>query len=44
MILLAIILLPLKYPILLMAKLRQFSHFLQQIYKWEPFPFSNMND
>ena len=22
-----------------MAKLRQFSHFLQQINKWEPFPF-----
>ena len=28
---LAIILLPLKYPIWIMAKLRQFSHFLQQI-------------
>ena len=34
MILLAIILLPLKYPIWAMAKLRQFSPFLQQINKW----------
>ena len=41
-ILLAIILLPLKYPIWIMAKLRQFSHFLQQINKWEPFPFSKI--
>ena len=24
---------------MVMAKLRQFSHFLQQINKWEPFPF-----
>ena len=34
MILLAIILLPLKYPIWLNSKLRRISHFLQQINKW----------
>ena len=42
MILLAIILLPLKYPIWIMAKLRQFSHFLQQINKWASRPFSKI--
>jgi len=42
MILLAIILLPLKYLIWIMAKLRQFSPFLQQIYKSEAFPFSSI--
>ena len=40
--LLAIILLPLKYPIWLNSKLRQFSHFLQQINKSKPFPFSKI--
>ena len=40
MILLAIILLPLKYQFSALAKLRQFSHFSQQINKSEPFPFS----
>ena len=42
MILLAIILLPLKYPIWAMAKLRQFSPFLQQINKSVPYPFSKI--
>ena len=42
MILLAIILLPLKYPIWAMAKLRQFSHFLQQINKSVSHPFSKI--
>ena len=36
MILLAIILLPLKYPFWINSKLRQFSHFLQQINKSVP--------
>ena len=39
MILLAIILLPLKDQFWIMAKLRQFSHFSQQIIKSEPFHF-----
>ena len=42
MILLAIILLPLKYQFSALAKLRQFSHFSQQINKSEPFPFSKI--
>ena len=42
MILLAIILLPLKYPIWALAKLRQFSHFLQQINKSVLYPFSKI--
>ena len=41
-ILLAIILLPLKYPFSAMAKLRQFSHFLQQINKSLLYPFSKI--
>ena len=42
MILLAIILLPLKYPFWIISKLRQFSHFLQQINKWVSHPFSKI--
>ena len=42
MILLAIILLPLKYLIWIMAKLRQFNPFLQQINKSVPYPFSKI--
>ena len=42
MILLAIILLPLKYLISAMAKLRQFSPFLQQINKSVLYPFSKI--
>ena len=42
MILLAIILLPLKYQFSAMAKLRQFSHFLQQINKSVLYPFSKI--
>ena len=38
----SIILLPLKYPIWIMAKLRQFSHFLQQINKSVSHPFSKI--
>ena len=42
MILLAIILLPLKDPFWINSKLRQFSHFLQQINKSVPYPFSKI--
>ena len=42
MILLAIILLPLKYQFWIMAILRQFSHFLQQINKSASRPFSKI--
>ena len=42
MILLAIILLPLKYPIWLNSKLSRISHFLQQINKWASRPFSKI--
>ena len=42
MILLAIIQIANPHPICIMAKLRRFIHFLQQINQWEPFPFSKI--